>query len=110
MSPFDAASDAMWDALESAGIHVACSTILPGCTEAKEFHGKFDAPDVNPITGMRSHDYRLDYRHGDAPTLREGAEIVVDGKMYRVREEPEIDAERGADGRYRCAYLTRVPD
>jgi hypothetical protein len=87
---------------------VECSTVLPGCTEPTTFHGKFDLPDVDPLTGMRSKDYRLDYRHTDAPTLREGAEIIVDGRMFRVRQDPEIDSDGGADGYFRCVYLTRV--
>jgi hypothetical protein len=108
VSDFGDARDAMWDALSGSGMHVECSTVLPGSTEATEFHGKFDMPDVNPLTGMRSADFRIDYRYSDAPTLLEGAEIIVDGVMYRVRQDPEIDAERGADGYFRCAYLTRV--
>jgi hypothetical protein len=110
VNPFDAASDAMWDALspDASGIHVWCSTVLPGCTEAAKLHAKFDSPDVNPFTGARSADHQIVYRHRDAPTLAEGAEIVVDGTLYRVRQEPEIDPSKGMDGRYRCAYLTLV--
>lgn len=108
MSGFDNAL--FWPAFEGAGLLLAASTILPGCTKATEFKVGYRRPDVNPITGVQSADYAIEYQHADAPTLAEGAEIIVDGIMYRVRSAPEIDTQRGADGYFRCAYLTRVDD
>lgn len=108
MSAFEDGRAAMWPAFKDAGFLVAASTQLPGCTEPTEFDVALRKPDVNPITGVQSRDYEMEYQHADAPTLAEGAEVIVDGVMYRVRSEPTIETERGDDGYFRCAYLTRV--
>lgn len=97
-------------AFAAAGMLVEASTILPGCIEPTTFMVGFRKPDVNPITGMQSSDYEIDYQYADAPTLAERAEVIVDGVLYRVRQAPEVTVEKGADGFFRCAYLTRVDD
>lgn len=108
MSAFDSA--VFWPVLSAAGMLLEASTVLPGEVRPKAFMVGFARPDVNPVTGAQSADYEIDYQYHDAPTLAEGAEVIVAGVLYRVREPPRVDIERGADGYWRCAYLTRVDE
>lgn len=108
MSDFDSA--VFWPAFAAAGMLVEASTVLPGEIRPTTFMVDFRRPDVNPITGAQSADYEIEYQFTDAPTLEEGAEVIVAGALYRVRQAPAVRAERGADGFFRCAYLTRVDD
>ena len=112
MSDFTEARDAMDAAFVDVGLWIPASTVLPGCTEPKEFYVDFRRPDVNPLTGVQSADYEIHYRYADAPTLAENAEVIVahpeGDALYRVRKQPFIDPGRGSDGHYRSAFLTRV--
>ena len=106
MTGFD--DSKFYPALAAAGMLSQASTVLPGCTAPTNFYVRFHRPDVNPITGMQAAEYCIDYQHGDAPALLEGAEVIVDSRMYRVRQAPQVDLDIGADGYFRRAYLTRV--
>lgn len=108
MSDFD--SSLFWPAFSAAGMLREASTMLPGDVRATTFRVGFRRPDVNPITGMQSADFEIEYQYADAPTLAEGAEVLIDGVLYRVRQAPEVRINGGADGYFRCAYLTRVDD
>lgn len=116
MAGFD--HSVFWPAFEAAGMLHAASTVLPGQTSPTSFKVGYRRPDVNPITGAQSADYEIEYQYADAPTLAEGAEVIVDvstdgtprNVLFRVRSEPEVDTSRGADGHWRCAYLTRIGD
>lgn len=106
MSAFD--QTVFWTAAKAAGMLKAASTILPGCTVPTLFDVDFRRPDVNVVGGARSTDYEIHYQYHDAPTLVEDAQVIVDGKMYRVREDPFIDPARGDDGFWRSAFITEV--
>jgi hypothetical protein len=105
VSDFDSA--VFFPAFAAAGMLFDASTVLPGHTKATEFKVGFRKPDVNPITGMQSADYEIEYQYWDAPTLAEGHAVIVDGVLYRVRSAPQVTVDAGSDGFFRCAYLTR---
>ena len=100
--------DVFWTAAEAVGMLKEASTILPGCTEPKGFLVRFRQPDFNPLAGVRSRDFEIEFQYHDVPTLKEAAEVIVDGVLYRVREDPFIDAERDSSGYFRTALLTRI--
>lgn len=112
MTDFNSA--VFWPELAAAGMLCEASTILPGAVSATAFMVDFRRPDVNPITGMQSADYEIEFQYDDVPTLAEDAEVIVKHPtgdvLYRVRKAPEVRIDRGADGFFRCAYLTRVDD
>lgn len=109
-----------YPAFAAAGMLLLAETQLPGCTEPTTFSVSYRRPSVNPITGAVSADHEIEYQQKDAPTLAEGAQVVVnhvrdvDGVtvttrvLYRVRQSPTTEGERGMDGYWRCAYLTRL--
>lgn len=107
-TPFEAARGQMMAAFTAAGLSKSASTVLPGCTVATDFAVLFRRPDLTLGSNAQSRDYEIEYQYADASTLTEGAEIIVDGVLYRVRAEPHIDPQRGDDGFWRCAYLTEV--
>lgn len=116
MSDFD--SGLFWPAFKATGLLLEASTVLPGCTEPTVFDVAYRRPDVNPL-GMQSADHEIEYQHEDAPTLAEGAQViikhrrgvlgstVIDEVLYTVRQAPRVELASGADGFFRCAYLTR---
>ena len=106
MTIFD--SSVFWPEFKEAGMLRLASTILPGCTEATEFDVRLVMPDVITANGQVSREYAIEYQHADAPTLAEGAEVLIDCTLYLVREDPFVDEEGGADGYFRKALLTRV--
>jgi len=108
MSDFSVARDAMWPAFAAAGVLLEASTVLPGRTSATTFQVAYRRPDFDPISGMQSADYAIQYQQKDAPTLVEGAEVLVGGCLYVVREPPRVDSEHGGDGFWKVAQLTRV--
>lgn len=107
MSAFEDARALIAPALKDAGIWTEASTMLPGCTEPTIFAVGFRRPDVEPFDRARSTDYEIEYQHHDAPTLAEGAEVIVDQVLYRVRETPTVQEGRGDDGFWRVALLTK---
>ncbi len=109
MTAFEAARVQMVQAFIATGLWVPMSTVLPGCTEPTTFYGDFRRPDVDFGSGSRSTDFEIHYVHGDAATLKEDAEVIVADVLYRLREDPFVDPDRGADGYFRSAILTRVP-
>lgn len=118
MSDFD--DSKFYAAFAAAGFLLVAETVLPGCTEATTFNVSYRRPSVNPFTGVVSSDHEIEYQHADAPNLAEGAEVVINHTrkldavtvttrvLYRVRQQPTVEAERGLDGYWRCAYLTRL--
>lgn len=96
-----------WAESKAAGFLVSASTILPGCTRPTDFDVRFGRPDANPMTGVQSSEYEIEYQHSDAPTLVEGAQVLIDETLYRVRQSPYVEPARGDDGYFRTARLTR---
>lgn len=96
-----------WPEFKRAGMLDEARTILPGCTSETVFDVRFGRPDVNQITGMQSSDYEIEFQYDDAPTLREGAQVIIGGAMFKVRAAPFVDPQRGDTGHFRTAYLTK---
>jgi hypothetical protein len=107
-TPFERARAALWPTLKAQGALKTASTVLAGCTEITYFDVAFARPTMTIFESVRSSDYEIEYQHQDAPTLAEGAEVVVDGIYYRVRETPRVDPDRGDDGFWRQALLTEL--
>lgn len=97
-----------WPAAKADGMLVEASTVLPGDTEPTVFDVDLIQPQRSPIDGTLSTDWTMEYQHDDAPTLREGAEVVVEDTMFRVRQKPEVSENAGSTGFFRIAILTRV--
>jgi hypothetical protein len=120
MSDFD--DSVFYPAFADAGFLLHAETVLPGCTAPTTFHVSYRRPSINPMTGVVSSDHEIEYQHHDAPTLAEGAEVILnhtrklDGVtvttrvLYRVRQSPTNDPGSGADGYWRSAFLTRITD
>lgn len=64
-------------------------------------------PDVNPMTGVQSSDYEIEYEYADAPDLTEGDQLLKDGQLYLVRQPPRVEGI-DATGYFRKALLTKV--
>lgn len=106
MSDFD--ESVFWPEYKAAGMLREATTVLDGCVTVKRFDVRYQRPDVDPFTGARSSDHLIEYQHCDAPTLREGNEVIIGDVLYRVRENPYVDEASGATGFFRKAKLTRV--
>lgn len=109
----------LWRDLGDNGFLVEASTVLPGCTAPTTFMVGWRRPDVNPITGVQSADFEMEYQRDDCPTLEEGAQVIINHTrtvlgetvtepvLYVVRAPTQVDVAKGDDGFFRCAYLTR---
>lgn len=64
-------------------------------------------PSVNPMTGVQSTDYEIEYEYADAYALDEGDQVMRLGALYRVREAARTDGINPT-GRFRKALLTKV--
>ena len=109
MSLFSDMADLHWAKSGSSGMMTDCTP--RGKTAVKV---KFDEPDDPNVGGIgaQSKQSVIEYRHADMPTLRQGDQLTIverDGTAakYHVRQAPYVDPDRGADGTYRCAILTR---
>jgi hypothetical protein len=96
-----------WPAFKAAGYLVEASAVAPGGTEPTTFDVELLAPEEHPLTGVRSVEWTMEYQTHDAPWLREGAEVVVDGVLYRMRANPQ-PSDTDPDGYFQIAILTRV--
>ena len=78
----------------------------------------FVQPNFDPLSGMQSAGYTVEYQHHDLPHLRQDDEMMIGNArpgsssgeramLYKVREEPFITGE-SATGYFRKATLTRV--
>jgi hypothetical protein len=107
MSIFTDFADVHWAASAAAGMLTDCTP--RGKTAVKV---KFEEPDLLDLNGSQSKQFLIEYRKADMPTLAEGDSLSIverDGVIakYSVREAPYVDPQRGQDGTYRCAVLTR---
>lgn len=117
MSGFD--DTVFFPALAEANMLLEASTLLTGCTVPTTFMVGWRRPDVNPITGVQSADFEMEYQRDDCPTLEEGAQVIIkhtrtvlgetvtEPVLYTVQKFPVVDVAKGDDGFFRCAYLTR---
>lgn len=108
-------SGRFWKAFERAGMLVKCWYIAPGGGVRTQVLVRWKEPDeVGALTGARSKDFAIEYRHADMPDLAEGDELSIEEVAagctsdFVVREAPLVDIENGDDGTYRYAFLTRV--
>jgi hypothetical protein len=98
-----------WPAFEAAGMLVRAEFALPDCPAPVPVLVTFRQPDDELGSGSRSREYSIEYQHADLPGLDEGAQCVIDGTLYRVRERPKVPNDRNsASGFFRRALLSRV--
>ena len=94
-------------AFARAGMWIPVQALLAGTDVPISFLADFCKPDVNPMTGVQSSDYEIEYEYRDAPGLAEGDQVIVAGELYRLRQAPRIEGLE-ATGFFRKALLTKV--
>jgi hypothetical protein len=94
-------------AFVGAGMWTPIQVLYAGTDVPFQIDADWYAPSVNPMTGVQSTDYEIEYEYADAPELDEGDQVIKDGALYRVRQEPRVD---GIDptGFFRRTLLTKV--
>ncbi len=112
MTIFTDFEDVHWEAATAAGMHVACTFLLPGSGVPQTVYVYWEEPDQEVLAHGRSKQYEIHYRTKDMPDLKEGDVLSIAERVgcttdYRVREDPYVSYDRGSDGTYRCALLTR---
>lgn len=95
------------DAFARAGMWTTIQVLYAGTDQPFEMLAGFCKPDVNPMTGVQSSDYEIEYEYRDAPELAEGDQIMRDGELYRLRQDPRTEGLE-ATGFFRKATLTKV--
>lgn len=69
------------------------------------FQAGFKQPAELMLTeGMSSDEYQLELHASSSPTLEEGAEISINGDIYKLRSNPR----RRGDGAFTVVALTKV--
>lgn len=100
-----------WPAFEAAGMLVDAQVLFAGTDVPIAAKVSFCAPTVNPMTGVQSYDYEVEYQHADWPELDEADQVIVEGGvyqgLYRVRQAPRTEGLE-ATGFFRKALLTKV--
>ena len=97
-----------WSASDEG--HTDCTFRYRGVTTTVRV--LFEEPDIDIGGNQRSKDFTIEYMHEDMPNLTMGDQLTIkerDGTLgkFRVRLPPRVDEQRGMDGTYRCAVLTR---
>jgi hypothetical protein len=109
MTTFKEYARVHWNASDEA--HTDCTFRYRGITTTVRV--LYEERDLFDLSGhFQSKSYTIDYLHEDMPHLAQDDALTVverDGTSakYRVREPPYVDEQRGMDGTYRCAVLTR---
>lgn len=113
-NPFAAELDDMWQAFVDAGFMKLARVGMTGCPTPRDVYVRWYQPDIEKLPGQGggalSTEYEVQYRVCDLPTLAANDQMVIDGVLYAVRENPrfpESDIE-GNDGTYKNARLKRV--
>lgn len=100
--------DAFFPAFNRAGM-LKSADVLYHDTDVvlEDVHVAFSRPDIDPMTGVQSSDYLIEYEFAVLPDLDEGDHVVIDDVLYQVREVPFADGA-GATGFFRKAKLTKA--
>lgn len=97
-----------WPAAKLTGM-LDAMTLLDE-TPPRDIDVAFTMPDTTRNNGTRSRDFKIEYVHADAPDLRQGARVSIDGTDYTVREKPYVPENpqqiNGGDGYWRQALLS----
>jgi hypothetical protein len=96
-----------WPAFKAAGMLDVAQVLLAGSDVPLSVDVDFSKVDVNPMTGVQSTDYEIEYQFDDLPTLAEDDQVIIRATLYRVRQVPRIEGI-GATGYFRKATLTEV--
>lgn len=100
--------DRFFAAFKRAGMLLRAHAVMPGTNEAIDFDVDYCEPSTDPMTGVQSTDYEIEYQHADVPDLDEGAQVIIDGKgLFLVRQAPRTPGPEGT-GFFRKALLTKV--
>lgn len=94
-------------AAEDAGMTEVATITSGGVTSDCNVH--YEGPDMVLMDGaVRSTEHMIELLDpDDCPDIDEGDTVVIGARTYRVRERA-FNEERGANGYYRKALLTKV--
>jgi hypothetical protein len=98
--------EVFYPAFQRAGMLKLATVVLAGESVTREAYVDFCKPDVNPMTGVQSSDYEIEFQAADFPGLSEDDQVIIDGEKYIVRDDSRV-AGLEATGFYRKALLTK---